>query len=238
MGIAFLQASFIEVNNFSTKRRTSISSERSTEKNVEFEKERPDQVLLWFKVDASDVLSEQRDEAVIYMCSTILTFKSRLWDDFLGFFTSTNDSVSDGVGFVSHSGGRTYLGAHFNTRSSLEHAPFADRAFIAASGVASIKAAQDACCDISFICRKETLKCLIFKNAVLLFLILLYKTMDNADLRSEEIDVGIAQRIYVDDQLFSIVENPRFIKLITKALQDETKVTFRFNCKNLNAKDE
>uniref|UniRef100_A0A915IK53 Uncharacterized protein n=1 Tax=Romanomermis culicivorax TaxID=13658 RepID=A0A915IK53_ROMCU len=42
--------------------------------------------------------------------------------------------------------------------------------------------------------------------------------MVNADLRSEEIDGAVVQIIAVDDPLFSVVENPGFINLITKFL--------------------
>uniref|UniRef100_A0A915K7Q5 Uncharacterized protein n=1 Tax=Romanomermis culicivorax TaxID=13658 RepID=A0A915K7Q5_ROMCU len=40
--------------------------------------------------------------------------------------------------------------------------------------------------------------------------------MDNADPRSEESHVAIVQMIAVDDQIFSVVEDPCFINLIKK----------------------
>uniref|UniRef100_A0A915KZ76 Uncharacterized protein n=1 Tax=Romanomermis culicivorax TaxID=13658 RepID=A0A915KZ76_ROMCU len=44
------------------------------------------------------------------------------------------------------------------------------------------------------------------------------KRMDNADQRSEELDVAIAEKNAVGDQPFGVVENPGFINLIKKAL--------------------
>uniref|UniRef100_A0A915L241 Uncharacterized protein n=1 Tax=Romanomermis culicivorax TaxID=13658 RepID=A0A915L241_ROMCU len=44
------------------------------------------------------------------------------------------------------------------------------------------------------------------------------KKMDNADLRSEEIHETVLQMIAVDDQPFSVVENPGFINFIKKVV--------------------
>uniref|UniRef100_A0A915HY85 Uncharacterized protein n=1 Tax=Romanomermis culicivorax TaxID=13658 RepID=A0A915HY85_ROMCU len=61
----------------------------------------------------------------------------------------------------------------------------------------------------------------IFKTTVLVLVFMRYfivkvKKMDNADPKSTEIDIAIAQMIAVDDQPFSVVENRGFINLIKK----------------------